>query len=125
MSVATDCVMITGSAGMVGSHLIDRYRAQLPKEKIIGTWFKPTIDVNDILSVCNAIECDVTDAEKVFSIINQFRPATIFHLAAQSYPTVSWQKPIETINTNMNGTINVFEAVKKIRLHEPDYAPMV
>lgn len=117
--------MITGSAGMVGSHLIDHYRSHLAKENIIGTYYKPTIDVNDILPVCNAIECDVTDAAKVFSIINQFRPARIFHLAAQSYPTVSWEKPIETINTNMNGTINVFEAVKKIRLTEPDYDPMV
>ncbi len=122
---ATEHVMITGSAGMVGSHLIDYYRSRLAKENIIGTYYKPTIDVNDILPVCNAIECDVTDAEKVFSIINQFRPARIFHLAAQSYPTVSWEKPIETINTNMNGTINVFEAVKKIRLTEPGYDPMV
>ncbi len=122
---ATEHVMITGSAGMVGSHLIDHYGSLLPKENIIGTYFKPTIDVTDILPVCNAIECDVTDAGKVFSIINQFRPSRIFHLAAQSYPTVSWEKPIETINTNMNGTVNVFEAVKKIRLTEPDYDPMV
>jgi GDP-4-dehydro-6-deoxy-D-mannose reductase len=125
MAAATDCVLITGSAGMVGSHLIDRYRQSLPKEKIIGTWFKPTIDVRDILDVCNAIECDVTDAGHVYAIINQYRPSKIFHLAAQSYPTVSWEKPIETINTNMNGTINVFEAVKKIRATETDYDPMV
>src|SRR5436853_52746 len=45
--------------------------------------------------------------------------------AAQSYPTVSWQKPVETINTNMNGTVNVFEAVKKIRQQESGYDPMI
>lgn len=125
MASATDCIMITGSAGMVGSHLIDHYRAHLPKAQIIGTWFKPTIDVMDIIPVCNAMECDVTDAEKVFSIINQFRPVVIYHLAAQSYPTVSWEKPVETINTNMNGTVNVFEAVKKIRKDDAQYDPMV
>ena len=125
MAAATDAVLITGSAGMVGSHLIDYYRQSLPKEKIIGTWFKPTIDVNDIMPVCEAIECDVTIPKLVHSLINQYRPSKIFHLAAQSYPTVSWQKPIETINTNMNGTINVFESVKKICETEPDYDPMI
>lgn len=125
MAEATEAVMITGSAGMVGSHLIDYYRKLLPKEKIVGTWFKPTIDVNDIISECESIECDVTNPKLVHSIINRYRPSTIFHLAAQSYPTVSWQKPVETINTNMNGTVNVFESVKKIRQSEPDYDPMI
>ncbi len=122
---AYDCVMITGSAGMVGASLIDFYGQSLPKENIIGSWFKPTIDLSDITSKCKAIECDVTDFNLVFSIINQYRPTKVFHLAAQSYPTVSWQKPVETINTNMNGTINVFEAVKKIRETEPAYDPML
>ncbi|MBA2421796.1 MAG: GDP-mannose 4,6-dehydratase [Chitinophagales bacterium] len=122
---ASECVMITGSAGMVGASLIDFYCHLLPKEKIIGTWFKPTIDLADITGKCEAIECDVTNANAVFSVINQYRPSRIYHLAAQSYPTVSWQKPVETINTNMNGTINVFESVKKIRESESDYDPMI
>src|SRR5215217_2159231 len=125
MAQANNTIFITGSAGMVGSHLIDYYKKILPKENIIGSWFKPTIDVNDILNECNAIELDVTNAEKVLQLINQYRPTKIFHLAAQSYPTVSWQKPIETINTNMNGTVNIFEAVKKIRETEKDYDPII
>jgi GDP-mannose 4,6-dehydratase len=125
MDQASDTVLITGSAGMVGSHLIDFYRKTLSKDKIVGTWHKPTIDVNDIMNECMAIQLDVTDTEKVFQVINQYRPIKIFHLAAQSYPTVSWQKPIETINTNVNGTVNVFEAVKKIRETEKDYNPII
>lgn len=125
MAQAANTVLITGSAGMVGSHLIDHYRKSLPKQSIIGTWFKPTIDVNDILNECTAVELDVTDSEKVFELINRHRPAIIYHLAAQSYPTVSWEKPVETIDTNMNGTVNVFESVKKIRATENDYDPMI
>jgi nucleoside-diphosphate-sugar epimerase len=125
MARATETILITGSAGMVGSHLIDYYRSLLPREKIIGTWYQPTIDLNDIVPECEAVELDVTDAQKVSEIIYRHRPAVIYHLAAQSYPTVSWQKPIETINTNVNGTVNVFEAVKQIRNQEPDYDPMV
>ena len=125
MAQAANTVLITGSAGMVGSHLIDHYRKSLPKQSILGTWFKPTIDVNDILNECTAVELDVTDSEKVFELINRHHPAIIYHLAAQSYPTVSWEKPVETIDTNMNGTVNVFESVKKIRATENDYDPMI
>lgn len=125
MAHQSECVFITGAAGMVGSHLIDFYKKILPREKIIGTWFKPTIDVNDIIPVCSSIELDVTDSKKVFQLIDKHRPSIIFHLAAQSYPTVSWEKPIETIDTNMNGTVNVFEAVKKIRQTDKNYNPLV
>lgn len=125
MKAKNEVILITGTAGMVGSHLVDYYHSILNKENIIGTWFQPTINVNDIHEMCNSIECDVRNEEKVSELINTFRPTTIFHLAAQSYPTVSWEKPIETIESNMNGTINVFESIKKIKSNEPSYDPMV
>lgn len=120
-----EVVFITGAAGMVGSHLIDFYKEILPLKNIIGTWHKPTIDVADIKKNCIARRLDVTIPAKVHQFINMYRPSKIFHLAAQSYPTVSWEKPNETIETNMGGTVNVFEAVKKIRLEEPEYDPMI
>ena len=59
-------------------------------------------------------------------IILDFMPDKVFHLAAQSYPTVSWERPYETIETNINGTIAVFEAVKKARmLNDENYDPMI
>ena len=42
-----------------------------------------------------------------------FMPEQIYHLAAQSYPTVSWVSPTETIDVNINSTINIYEANKK------------
>ncbi len=118
-------VLITGAAGMVGSHLIDYYTSVLPVKNIIGSWHKPTIDVSDIKKKCRARRLDVTHPMGVYIMINMYRPSIIFHLAAQSYPTVSWEQPNETIETNMGGTVNVFEAVKKIRLREPGYDPMI
>ena len=40
--------------------------------------------------------CDVRDAARVFDTIASFRPERIFHLAAQSYPTVSMTHPLDT-----------------------------
>lgn len=53
-------------------------------------------------------------------------PEQIYHLAAQSYPTVSWKNPAETIDVNINGTITVFETVKLARKYiNSDYDPVV
>lgn len=109
---------------MVGSHLVEYYfnKGQLAT----ATYFThPTIRLEEVIDKANYIPCDIRDGERVFEIINQYRPKLIFHLAAQSYPTVSWEKPVETIETNINGTIHVFEAVKQIRLTEADYDPMI
>lgn len=53
-------------------------------------------------------------------------PKQIYHLAAQSYPTVSWVSPFETMDVNICGTISIFEAIKKARKYiKTDYDPMV
>lgn len=59
-------------------------------------------------------------------IIMDNLPEQIYHLAAQSYPTVSWVSPAETIDVNINGTVAIYEAIKKARKYkDPDYDPMV
>ena len=94
---------------------------------VIGTYYKPTININEIINNENVlIECDVRYPQSVAKIITKYRPDKIFHLAAQSYPTVSWERPYETIDTNINGTISIFEAVKLIRNeYDYEYDPMV
>jgi GDP-4-dehydro-6-deoxy-D-mannose reductase len=119
----TQKIFITGACGMVGSHLIEHYYSLGIKP--IGTVHTPTIDVTEVQDMATLIDCDVRNAMQVSEIISSNRPTIIYHLAAQSYPTVSWEKPIETMDINANGTINVFEAIKKIRLSDQTYNPMV
>lgn len=71
------------------------------------------------------VECDVRYYHSVYRVVSSFMPEQIYHLAAQSYPTVSWKDPQATIDTNVNGTINLFESIKAIRQVFPDYDPMV
>lgn len=115
-------IMITGSGGMVGSHMIDMLSGEY---NIIGTYYKPTVNINEVMGKAQLFECDVRYFLDLYRKIEKYRPQKIFHLAAQSYPTVSWQRAEETIDTNAVGTINVFEAVKKIRETGLNYDPMV
>ena len=117
-------VLVTGAGGMVGSHLVEMLHEQ--GDTVIGTYYKPTTDIREIPQNIKMIECDVRYPSSVEKIILDFMPDKIFHLAAQSYPTVSWDRPYETIDTNVNGTIAVFEAVKKARkIADKNYDPMV
>jgi GDP-4-dehydro-6-deoxy-D-mannose reductase len=56
--------------------------------------------------------CDVRHAARLLEIITAFQPDRVFHLAAQSYPTVSLERPYETFDINAGGTINLFEGLR-------------
>lgn len=117
-------ILVTGAGGMVGSHMVELLHAK--GENVIGTYYKPTTDITELPREIMMIECDVRYAPSVEKIIMEYMPEQIYHLAAQSYPTVSWDRPYETIETNVNGTIAVYEAIKKVRhLKEENYDPMV
>jgi GDP-4-dehydro-6-deoxy-D-mannose reductase len=82
-----------------------------------GTYYYPTIDVSDVEHLkSRLLRCDVRYFEQVMDILNQVKPDLIFHMAAQSYPALSWKIPIETLQTNIIGTANLFEAIKLLGL---------
>src|SRR3974390_2605998 len=60
--------------------------------------------------------CDVRDAARLSNFIAEYKPERIFHLAAQSYPTVSMVRPQETFESNVGGTINLYEALRALKL---------
>lgn len=117
-------ILVTGAGGMVGSHMVELLYAR--GENVVGTYYKPTTNIKELPKGIKMIECDVRYAPSVEKIIMEYHPEEIYHLAAQSYPTVSWERPYETIEINVNGTIAVYEAIKKVRkLQNPNYDPMV
>ena len=60
--------------------------------------------------------CDVRDLAAVVKVIESVRPDVIFHLAAQPLVRRSYAEPIETLQTNVLGTANVLEAVRRLGL---------
>lgn len=116
-------VMVTGAGGMVGSHMVELLTEQ--GHDVLGTYYKPTIDITELDKNIRMLECDVRYYQSVLRIISEFQPEQIYHLAAQSYPTVSWDNPQATIDTNIVGTVNIYEAIKAVRQVKNDYDPIV
>lgn len=117
-------VLVTGAGGMVGSHMVEVLYNK--GDDVLGTYYKPTTNIKEINANIKMVECDVRYPQNIDKIICEFQPQQIYHLAAQSYPTVSWDRPYETIETNINGTIAIFEAIKKLRrVYIQNYDPIV
>jgi GDP-4-dehydro-6-deoxy-D-mannose reductase len=104
-------IWISGAGGMMGSHLAEM--AMQAGHDVLATFYKPTIDLIDMQAL-PLQEVDVRDWCSVYDSLEQFQPDAVFHLAAQSYPTVSWQRPTETLETNVVGTANIFEAMRRL-----------
>lgn len=116
-------VLITGIGGMVGSHLTDHLFSQGVQP--LGIYYNSTVPLSEIDGRATLEECDVRDALRVLGLIDDFRPEVIYHLAAQSYPAVSWVRPADTLDINLIGTVNVCEAVKIVRKRDPAYDPVI
>jgi nucleoside-diphosphate-sugar epimerase len=119
----SEMVLITGAAGLVGSHLVEALDGK--GAHVIASYFRPTMRLEEMKGNAELLQLDVTVYEALREVIGRRRPTTIFHLAAQSFPTVSWEKPQETMAINAGGTINLFEAIKAERRTDPAYDPCV
>lgn len=117
-------VLVTGAGGMVGSHMVELLHNR--GDEVIGIWHKNKKNIEQITLPIKFVQCDLRYAQGIDELIMDFMPDQIYHLAAQSYPTVSWVSPTETIDVNINSTINIYEAIKKTRKYiDKNYDPMV
>jgi GDP-4-dehydro-6-deoxy-D-mannose reductase len=104
--------LITGGAGFIGSHLADFFVERALGEVYLGYWSEKSLErVNHLKGKVKFLKLDVKNEAAVRKAIAKIRPDVIFHLAAQSYVTESWKKPRETLETNIIGTLNLFNAV--------------
>jgi GDPmannose 4,6-dehydratase len=58
------------------------------------------------------IPCDITNYASVYNAVEKVMPDEIYHLAAQSDVGYSFKDPFQTFDTNINGTLNVLEAMR-------------
>lgn len=112
--------LITGFTGMVGSHLAD-YLLKNTDWEIRGLcrWRSPFDNIKHLIPKIETKERidvlygDINDYVSLEKALEKSKPDFIFHLAAQSYPKTSFDSPIDTINTNVLGTLKLLEAIKK------------
>jgi GDP-mannose 4,6-dehydratase len=113
-----DKVFITGIGGFVGSHLADFILENFPNVQVLGLvrWWEPKDNIGHILDKVKLCYGDLVDMPSLETILREEKPDVIFHLAAQSYVDFSFLAPITTLDTNVIGTANLLETVKKLKI---------
>lgn len=113
---------ITGITGMVGSHLADYLLANTDWD-IYGMirWRSPLENIAHIVPDINAkkrvhlVYGDLRDSDSINDVVRETKPDYVFHLAAQSYPKTSFTAPLDTYETNIQGTSRVLEALRQYK----------
>lgn len=106
-------VLITGHTGFKGSWLafwLNRMGAD-----VIGYSLPSVTEPNHIglLSLdIISINGDICDLNKLNETFATYKPDIVFHLAAQALVRASYENPVETYETNVMGTLKVFEACR-------------
>ncbi len=107
-------VLITGHTGFKGSWLA--YWLHEMGANVIGYSLKaPTSPSHiELLDLdITSIMGDIRNLNKLDQTFVTYKPDIVFHLAAQALVRPSYENPIETYDTNVMGTLKVFEACRK------------
>lgn len=101
-------ILVTGSEGFVGSHLIKTLR-ELSYE-IVPTCYPPMLPKGE-----KYVPLDLLNVDATKNVLKEHEPDIIFHLAAISSVAKSFRDPPRTYSTNVLGTVNLVEAVKNLK----------
>ena len=116
--------LITGITGMVGSHLAD-YLLEQTDWDIVGMcrWRSPLDNLatsrgaSTPATASRLLYGDLRDTLSIQNVVANAKPDYVFHLAAQSFPRTSFDAPLDTMDTNVQGTVRVLDA---LRQHAPE-----
>jgi len=105
--------LVTGAEGFIGSCMVKFLQAK--GWRVVGTYRPHDCDAFPKLPNLSFMQCDLRNGQRVQQVIEQVQPTHIFHLGAQSLPTVSWSDPVYTFESNIMGSLYLLEAVRQMK----------
>ena len=109
-------ILITGHTGFKGSWMckalinagadVTGYALAAPTEPSL-------FDMLGLASQMNSVEGDIRDLEHLLSVFESVKPEIVIHMAAQPIVRDSYKDPVYTYETNVMGTVNICEAVRR------------
>lgn len=103
-------ILVTGAAGFVGSHLVDRLLAD--RATVVG-WYRPGSDISRLRGGVHWVGVELLDRDLVSRAVEQVKPEAVYHLAGWAHPGQSWQNTLETYQNNVLATHYLLAAVRR------------
>ena len=111
-------ILITGGAGFIGSHLVRLIVNKYPNYKIVNldklTYAGNLDNLKDVEHKINYVfvKADICDQEQIQKVFEDYHIDNVIHLAAESHVDRSISNPLEFLQTNVLGTVNLLNAAK-------------
>jgi len=114
-------VFVTGGDGFVGSHLTERL---IDFDANVHVFVRATSSgelrnirhLRDEVHVHRGDLRDKHSVQQALASLTDYSDTIIFHLAAQAHVGESWDRPYETVDVNVNGTLNLLQSIVDLDL---------
>ena len=110
-------ILITGITGFVGSSLADKLIEVSQNTEVYGTVRRQSVPIfpnlRNISDKIKLKDANLIDYSSLETAVKTIEPDYIFHLAAQSFVPTSFTAPIESVDINIKGTVNLLEVIRK------------
>lgn len=119
-------ILITGGAGFIGSHVVRHFVHKYPEYKIVNldalTYAGNLENLRDVEHLPNYTfeRGDITDSAALKTIFEKHQPDGVIHLAAESHVDRSISNPMAFVETNVMGTVNLLNTVRKLWGDSPE-----
>src|SRR5882724_9349195 len=104
--------VVTGAEGFIGSNLVRFLQAK--GWNLLGTYLQQGHRFPKLPNL-RFVRCDLRNGHRIAQILAEHAPTHIFHLGAQSLPTLSWEDPVGTFESNIMGSLHLFEAIRYMK----------
>ena len=104
-------VLVTGGAGFIGSHIVDRLLADRHEVAVLDDF--STGRRENVAKAAKLFELDLRDRDGVFRVVSEFRPTHVCHQAAQASVAISVREPMLDASVNVIGGLNLLDACTK------------
>jgi dTDP-glucose 4,6-dehydratase len=109
-------ILITGGLGFIGSNLFNFMKEKYPNYNLVildSMTYAASDDNIDNAKSAKVIKFSITERERLFNLFETYQFTHVIHMAAESHVDNSIKNPLEFVNTNVVGTINLLDACVK------------
>jgi GDP-4-dehydro-6-deoxy-D-mannose reductase len=110
--------LVTGATGFIGSHLVKVLQSK--GWQAVGTYRAAEPDSTSPFTTSKSptlrfVQCDLRDKLQVQELFRGVEFSHVFHLGAQSLPTLSWKDPVATFESNILGSLHLFQGIRQVK----------